>query len=131
MEEELPRIREVLCREDLPENPNWRKEGYPNPHCWNVYELFMKAKEEGKDSILWQEARRIWWEAHWRLVGRYKRRRPFFKVYTCDVEKKMCIEESLDEDDIKRILREIIITGFETGITPRGAGIFREIFGRL
>ena len=131
MEEKIPPVREVLCREDLPENPNWEKEGYPNPHCWNVYELFMEAKKEGKDSLIWQDARRLWWESHWRLRSKYKGGKPFFKVYMCDVRKKVCIEESLSEDDIKRILREIIITGLETGITPRGVGIFREVFGKL
>jgi len=62
VDEELPPIRLVICREDLPENPRWREYKYPEARCWDVYELFLEAKKRGKESLLWQDARRIWWE---------------------------------------------------------------------
>ena len=123
-EEKLPAIRLVICREDLPRNPRWREWGYPDDNCWDVYELFKEASKAGKDSELWREARRIWWENYWRAVGRYRKGRPFFRVYECDVREGVCTELPPTEEVKRRVMMEINIAGFETGVTPRGAEVF-------
>jgi len=71
----------VICREDLPENPRWKIQKYPYENCWDIDEFFTEASKAGEGSKLFKEARRIYWEAYWRLLGRYKRGRPFFEVY--------------------------------------------------
>ena len=121
---ELSPVRLVICREDLPKNPRWKEWKYPDDNCWDVYELFMEASKAGKDSELWQEARRIWWESYWRAVSRYRRGRPFFRVYKCDVRKGVCTELPLTEDLKRKVMMEINIAGFESGVTPRGAKVF-------
>jgi len=65
----------VICREDLPENPGWRLEGYPASSCWDVDELMSSP------GVPYGEKRRIFFEAYWRLLGRYRRGRPFFDTY--------------------------------------------------
>ena len=124
VDEELPPIRLVICREDLPENPRWREYKYPEARCWDVYELFLEAKKKGKESLIWQDARRVWWEQYWRAVSRYRRKRPFWRVYECDVEKGVCRELPLTEDVKRRVMMEINIAGFETGVVPRGARVY-------
>jgi len=71
----------VICREDLPENPRWKIQKYPYENCWDIDEFFTEASKAGEGSKLFEEARRIYWEAYWRLLGRYKKGRPFFEVY--------------------------------------------------
>jgi len=128
---ELPRYRLVICREDLPMNSSAEELHYPAPYCWDVAELMKRASEEGRDSPLWQEARRIYFEALHRSWGTYKRGRPFFDVYMCDVEKGICLRLNKEDPAIQRlVIMEIIASAFEFGIGVRGAGVFREFLGR-
>jgi len=55
-------IKLVICRKDLPENPRWQIQGYPYANCWEIDELFSEAVRAGRDSELYREVRRIWWE---------------------------------------------------------------------
>jgi hypothetical protein len=71
----------VVCRPDLPENPGWLSENLPHKYCWRITRLFEEAEKSGRDTPLWSEARRIWWEAYWRLLGRYKGEKPLFETY--------------------------------------------------
>ena len=123
-DEELPPVRLVICREDLPENPKWREYGYPESRCWGTYELFFEAKKRGKDTLLWSTARRVWWESYWRSVSRYRRGRPFFRVYECDVRVGVCRELPATEDVRRRVMMELNIAGFKSGVTPRGARVY-------
>jgi hypothetical protein len=125
-EPKLPNLRLVICRSDLPPNPNWEREGYPNEYCWDVVELFLEAE---KNPELRQVARRIFWEAMWREYGRYKRGRPFFDVYVCNVAKRTCVPVQVNEQVRNVVLEEIIATAFETKIAHRGWGLFRMLFG--
>jgi len=49
----------IICREDLPFNPDAIKKKYPHSRCWEIEEFFVKAKE---DPELYKEARRVFWE---------------------------------------------------------------------
>jgi hypothetical protein len=71
----------IICRPDLPENPEWLSEGLPYKYCWRISKLFEEAEKSGRDTPLWSEARRVWWEAYWRLLGRYKGEKSFFETY--------------------------------------------------
>jgi len=132
----LPNYRLVICRNDLPENPDWHKLGYPGSRCWDVIELMKKASEAGKDSLLWQDARRIYFEMYWRGMGRYKRGRPFPEVYFCDVGAKICVKgipDIGDEEDprVKHIvMAEVITSAMLFGIGIPGYGAYRRIFGK-
>jgi AraC-like DNA-binding protein len=97
-------------------------------NCWDIDELFLEAAKAGECSPLWHEARRLYWEAMHRAWGTYRRGRPFFDVYWCDVRKKVCWRDT--EPNVKfRVIAEIISAAMTFGIGRPGAGIFREIFG--
>jgi len=118
----------VICREDLPPNPKARAQGYPHSRCWEPFELFEEASRMGKDSELWREARRIWWECYWRAMGRYKGRHPFFFTYMCDTDRKVCWREFVDP---RIVMGSINIAGHETGVVPRVyARLYEELFGK-
>lgn len=125
---ELPPLRHVICREDLPENPKWREYGYPDPHCWDIDELFLEAAKSGECSPLWHDARRIYWEAIHRAWGTYRRGRPFFDVYWCDVRKKVCWRDT-SPSLVPSVIAEIISAAMTFGIGRPGAGVLREFFG--
>jgi len=123
-------IKLVICRKDLPENPRWQIQGYPYANCWEIDELFSEAVRVGRDSELYREARRIWWEAYWRLLGKYKGRNPFFEVYEVAPATVRRVEDREDW-----ILKNILASGFAHGIVPPEAReymykIYREIYGQ-
>lgn len=106
----------MICREDLPRNPHWRREGYPAPFCWDIDEFFEEAAKAGPGSRLYSEARRIYWEAYWRRLGRYKRGRPFFAVYVKEKERLKRLR------DRERWVENLIIASATAhGIVPREA----------
>jgi len=124
-------VRIVICRGDLPENPRWREQNYPYANCWGIDELFAEAAKAGPDSLLYREARRIWWEAYWRLLGRYRGARPFFEVYEVEDGRIEPVE-----DRERWVLFNIISSGFAHGIVPREAlqytyRIYRKLYGPL
>jgi hypothetical protein len=96
----------AICRSDLLENPRWRDEGLPNPHCWLVSRLFEDAYMSGECTPVYHEARRIWWEAYWRKMDRYKAGRPFFESYMVSGGKLEHIKDS------EFVLNNIIVEGF-------------------
>ena len=108
----------VICRKDLPRNPRWREEGYPYENCWSIDELMSEAVKAGRDSELYREARRIWWEAYWRRLGRYRRGRPFFEAY---IKRDSVLEPLTDREFV---INNIIVAGFEWGLVPREALIW-------
>ncbi|MEM3943474.1 MAG: hypothetical protein QXJ59_05280 [Thermofilaceae archaeon] len=74
-------MRIVICRGDLPPNEGWKAKGYPRENCWEPEEL---VEAGAKNQRILPEARRVFWECYWRLLGRYKGGRPFFEVYILD-----------------------------------------------
>ena len=124
-------IKLVICRSDLPENPRWREQGYPYENCWDIDEFFEAARRAGRDSSLYREARRIYWEAMWRLWGRYKRGRPFFEVYeVADTTLKPV------HDRQKWVLENIVASAMAHDIVPPEAKaytykVYRKIYGPL
>ena len=130
VQEELPSRRLVVCRSDLPENPIWRDLGYPNPHCWNPMEMMAVASKLGSTHWFWREARRLFWESLHRMWGTYRRGRPFFDVYDCDVRRGVCINIPEDPKIKFRVLGEFISSAFTYGVSPPGRGLYREIFGK-
>ena len=129
--EELPEVRLVFCRRDLPENPRAEEWGYPDRRCWDTIEIMMEAQRSGESSSLWHEARRIYWEMMHRGYGTYRGRHPFPEVYWCNVKEKRCTK--LDESDpsVQRlVMMEIISSAMQYGVGRRGVGVFREILGR-
>ncbi|MHC1627550.1 MAG: hypothetical protein ACXQTI_01800 [Candidatus Nezhaarchaeales archaeon] len=124
-------VRLVICRKDLPENPRWLEQGYPDPNCWEIDEFFAAAARAGPGSSLYSEARRIFWEAYWRLLGRYRRGRPFFETYVIrDGE----IERLTGRE--RWVLQNIIVAAMTHGIVPEEAKeytyrVYREIYGPL
>jgi len=124
-------IRLVICRRDLPVNPRWFEEGYPGPNCWEIDEFFAAAARAGPGSSLYREARRIYWEAYWRLLGRYRRGRPFFETYMIRDHE---MERLVDRE--RWVLQNIIVAAMTHGIVPEEAKVYtyrvyREIYGPL
>ena len=112
----LPKI--VICRSDLPPNPRWRLFNYPGPNCWDLEELVIAAVESGEDSVLWREARRIWWEFHHRYHGTYKRGRPLPKFYLCW---ERCVELDLPESVLVELAYHFLAAaGNIYGLIPAG-----------
>ncbi len=130
MAEAPPYIRLVLCREDLPENPRWRELGYPDDNCWDPIELMSEAAERGKESPLFREARRIYWEALHRLWRTYKRGRPFFRMYWCDVRKHECVEMPQSPANQRLVLMEIVSAAMRYGVGVPGVKIYERYLGR-
>ncbi len=121
----------IICRKDLPPNPRWREEGYPYENCWGIDELMSEAAKAGKDSLLYREARRIYWEAYWRLLGRYKRGRPFFETY---IKEHGVLKPLRDRE--RWVLYNIVASAIAYGVVPPEAleytyRIYRELFGPL
>jgi len=119
----VPRL--VICREDLPVNPNWRLENYPMHSCWDIDE-FMAS-----DLVPYSEKRRIYWECYWRLLGRYRRKRPFFDTYL--VNRKI---EKVDPRRWKWVCENVIVSAMEHDVVPpeakeATARLYKRIFGRL
>jgi len=124
-------IKLVLCRKDLPVNPRWREQGYPYANCWEIDEFFSEAVRAGRDSDLYREARRIYWEAYWRLLNKYKGRHPFFEVYeVVDGTLRPVVDRE------EWVLKNIIVSAFTNNLVPPEAReyafkIYREIYGSL
>ena len=124
-------VRLVICRKDLPENPRWVKQGYPGPNCWEIDEFFAAAAKTGPGTSLYSEARRIFWEAYWRLLGRYRRGRPFFETYEIvDGEIRRLVDRE------RWVLQNIIVAAMAHDIVPEEAKaytyrVYREIYGPL
>jgi len=122
----------VICREDLPENPRWKIQRYPYENCWDIDEFFTEASKAGEGSKLFEEARRIYWEAYWRLLGRYKRGRPFFEVYEV-YETVNKIRPVYDRE--RWILSMIIGSAMASDVVPPTAKaqtvkLYSKLFGR-
>jgi len=122
-------VKIVICREDLPENPRWAEQKYPYASCWEIDELFSTAAKAGPGTSLYSEARRIFWEAYWRLLGRYKRGRPFFEVYEIS-DKELRPLVGRDE----WVMKNIIVAAFTHDLVPPEAKeytykVYRRIFG--
>ena len=130
MGEQVPPIRLVICRDDLPRNPRWRDLGYPDDTCWDPIELMAEAARQGEDSPLFREARRIYWEAMHRLWSTYRRGRPFFKSYWCDVGRRECTELAATPSNQRLVLMEIVSAAMRYGVGRPGAGVLREYLGR-
>ncbi len=116
-------VKLVICRSDLPTNPRWREEGYPFQTCWDVDEFFESPL------VPFEEKRRIFWEAYWRLMGRYRRGRPFFKSYI--------IKDTvpLPVDRQRWVLENIVTSAIAHGIVPREAleytyKVYKPLFKR-
>ncbi|RLF08520.1 MAG: hypothetical protein DRJ60_00215 [Thermoprotei archaeon] len=124
-------IKLVICRRDLPENPRWRKQHYPYENCWDIDEFFEAARKAGRDSKLYTEARRIFWESYWRLLGRYRRGRPFFEVYeVADTTLRPV------RDRERWVLENIVASAMAHDIVPPEAKaytyrVYRRIYGPL
>ena len=125
------KLKLVICREDLPENPRWREQNYPYENCWDIDEFFEAARKAGRDSELYAEARRIFWESYWRLLGRYRRGKPFFEVYEV-------VDTTLKpvHDRQKWVLENIIVSAMAHDIVPPEAKaytyrVYRKIYGPL
>jgi len=124
-------IKLVICRPDLPENPRWREQHYPYENCWDIDEFFEAARKAGLGSSLYAEARRIYWEAMWRLWGRYRRGRPFFEVYeVVDATPRPV------RDRQRWVLENIVASAMAHDIVPPEAKaytyrIYRRIYGLL
>jgi len=119
----LPKL--IICREDLPKNPNWRLEGYPMESCWDVDE-FMASPD-----VPYEEKRRIYWEAYWRLLGRYRRARPFFDVYLMDGRL-----ERVSPEKWRWVSYNIIVSAMAHDVVPPWAKesavrLYKRMFGRL
>jgi len=115
----------AICRSDLLENPRWREEGLPNPHCWLVSRLFEDAYMSGECTPIYHEARRVWWEAYWRKMDRYKAGKPFFESYMVSDGKLERIKDS------EFVLNNIIVEGFR--LVPEEANaytvkLYKELF---
>jgi hypothetical protein len=115
----------AICRSDLLENTRWRDEGLPNPHCWLVSRLFEEAYMSGECTPIYHEARRIWWEAYWRKMDRYKAGKPFFESYMVSDGKLEHIKDS------EFVLNNIIVEGFR--LVPEEAKaytvkLYKELF---
>jgi hypothetical protein len=115
----------AICRSDLLENPRWREEGLPNPHCWLVSRLFEDAYMSGECTPIYHEARRVWWEAYWRKMDRYKAGKPFFESYMVSDGKLERIKDS------EFVLNNIIVEGFR--LVPEEAKaytvkLYKELF---
>jgi len=115
----------AICRSDLLENPRWRDEGLPNPHCWLVSRLFEDAYMSGECTPIYHEARRIWWEAYWRKMDRYKAGKPFFESYMVSDGKLEHIKNT------EFVLNNIIVEGFR--LVPEDAKaytvkLYKELF---
>jgi len=124
-------VRLVICRRDLPRNPRWREQGYPYPNCWEIDEFFGEAARAGRGSTLYMEARRVFWEAYWRLLGRYRGGKPFFEVY---IGEDTSLRRLEDREDW--VLKNIIVSAITHGIVPEEARmytykVYREIYGPL
>lgn len=102
----------VICRPDLPENPDWFIENLPSKFCWRITRLFEEAEKAGADTPLWREARRIWWEAYWRLLGRYRGEKPFFETYEVV---DTTVKPYVNSDEF--VLRNIVLEGLR--LIPR------------
>jgi hypothetical protein len=120
-------IKIVICREDLPRNSFWKEKNYAYENCWEIDEFFSKARELGRESDFFKEARRIFWEALWRLWKRYKGKRRFFDTYEIvDTQ----VSPIVDREDW--ILRNIVVSAMEHDIVPPEAKeatfkVYREL----
>ena len=124
-------VKLVICRADLPENPRWREQHYPYENCWDIDEFFEAARRAGPGSRLYAEARRIYWEAMWRLWGRYKRGRPFFEVYEVADTTPRPVKGRQ-----RWVLENIVVAAMAHGIVPPEARtytykVYRKLFGPL
>jgi len=109
----------AICREDLPANPRWIEEKYPEPRCWDPEELVIEAVKSGPDSMLWGAARRLWWEFYHRYHGTYRRGRPLPALYVCYRECTR-IDSYLDGSRIVRLLYHLFLLAGEVyGLVPR------------
>jgi len=114
---ELPALRIVICREDLPPNPRWRLRNYPDEHCWGLEELVREAVEKGEGSLIYKHARRIWWEFWHRVHGTYKRNRPLPRVYICY---RTCVPLNLPKDRLVELIYHFLAAlGVVYGLIPR------------
>ncbi len=116
----------IICRRDLPRNPNWKIQGYPYESCWDIDEFF-----SSKD-VPYEEKRRIWFECYWRLRGMYKKGRPFFDVYILEHGEL----KPLPPEKHNWVCADIIVAGFAYDVVPPEAReqplrLYRELFGRL
>jgi hypothetical protein len=53
-------------------------EGVQAPRVAGVCTIKWTSSERSRS---WSEARRIWWEAYWRFLGKYRGGEPFFETY--------------------------------------------------
>jgi len=125
-------MRIVICRKDLPRNPRWKEENYPYENCWDIDEFFTEASKAGEGSKLYNEARRIYWESYWRLLGRYKKGRPFFEVYEV-YETVNKIRPVYDRE--RWILSMIISSAMASDVVPptvkaQSKKLYKRLFGR-
>ncbi|MEM1697428.1 MAG: hypothetical protein QW794_00460 [Thermosphaera sp.] len=109
----MPEIRLIICRQDLPKNELWREKGYPYENCWEPDELMIAGE---KNPGLLPEARRIYWECYWRLLGRYKGARPFFDTY-------MQYDSNLAKwgGDEAQVCRFVVASAMATQVVPEQA----------
>jgi len=122
---EEPLVKLVICREDLPENPRWRRYGYPAKTCWDIDELVQEAVKHGPGSVLWEEARRLWWEFYHRYHGEYKRGRPLPEVYIC-AETCVRIDDIFDRKTLIKLLYNYFrVAGYTYGLIPQRRRIKR------
>lgn len=120
-------VKLVICRQDLPSNPKWREKSYPYENCWEIDEFFESARG---NPTLYNEARRIFFEAYWRLLKRYRRGRPFFDVYEVEDTTLKPVRNKKEW-----ILRNIILSAIENEIVPPEARaytykIYKELFAK-
>jgi len=118
----------VICRSDLPRNPKWSEEGLPHASCWIVPRLFEEAERAGPASDLYREARRVWWEAYWRRLGRYRGGRPFFEVYELS---DRTVRPYRDREEF--VLNNIVLEGLRLvppEVREYTVKLYKELFGR-
>jgi len=120
-------VKLVICRSDLPLNPRWREQNYPRPDCWDIDEFFEEAMRSGTASAMYAEARRVFWEAYWRRLGRYKRGKPFFDAYEVTDSSVVPVR-----DRQRWILDNIVSSAVAHGVVPSEAlrytyRVYREV----
>jgi len=83
------------------------------------------------DLVPYEEKRRIFWECYWRLLGRYRRERPFFDTYL--VDRRI---ERVEPRRWRWVCENIIVSAMEHDVVPPEAKeaterLYRRLFGRL